>query len=44
MGDRLAPKYAILEDMGNGMTFDDFEESFGGFPKEALPEIFHAAK
>jgi hypothetical protein len=26
------------------MTLDDFEESFGGFPKESLPEIFQAAK
>ena len=34
----------ILEGLGNGMTLDDFEESFGGFPKEALPEIFQAAK
>jgi len=42
-GTRL-PVWMILEGLGNGMTLDDFEESFGGFPKEALPEIFQAAK
>ena len=42
-GTRL-PVWQILEGLGNGMTLTDFEESFGGFPKEALPEIYQVAK
>jgi uncharacterized protein (DUF433 family) len=42
-GTRL-PVWMILEGLGNGMTLEDFEESFGVFPKEALREIFQAAK
>ena len=37
-GTRL-PVWLILEGLGNGMTVKDFEEDYGGFPKEALPEI-----
>jgi uncharacterized protein (DUF433 family) len=42
-GTRL-PVWMILEGLGNGMTLEDFYESFGGFPKESLPEIFQVAK
>ena len=42
-GTRL-PVWQILEGLANGMTLKDFEESFGGFPKEALTEIFQVAK
>lgn len=42
-GTRL-PVWQILEGLANGMTLQDFEEAFGGFPKEALSEIFQVAK
>lgn len=42
-GTRL-PVWQILEGLANGMTLKDFEEDFDGIPKEALLEIFQAAK
>ena len=42
-GTRL-PVWQILEGLSNGMTYEDFEECFGGFPKGALSEIFQVAK
>ena len=50
LGGRLAirgtrlPVWMNFEGLGNGMTQEDFEESFGRFAKEALPELFQAAK
>jgi len=38
------PVWQVLDGLANGMTLKDFEDDFGGFPKEAFSEIFQVAK